>query len=303
MAIKTTCNLYKMKNTYKTILALALGLTGAMTLKASSDYDVLLGFTQGGGNSGGADFIVDIGPAINSYTTGFYNGETWSLGSALSAENFNLSSVSWGAVGDVNDSSDGAATQTLWVTTPGSTPPSIPDDGRFAQADSGITTIEDDLFGGLSSENQSTTVAANNPDSWNQETVSGGLGSDFANGYANPNVAGETSATLWQVPEGGTPTAIGTLSLNSSGVVTFGAISSVPVPKITNVTRNGATTTIYFTTVGSTHSYTLYYTNSAGLLAPVGAWTKGNSTPGNNGTNSLTDTVSSPNRFYTIGVQ
>ncbi len=218
-----------MKKLSKTILLAALGLAFVPAVKASSGYDLVLGFTQNGGNTGGMDYMLDIGPVIG-YTgsTPLYNGEQWDLGTALSAENFNLSSVQWGVVGDAI-SSDGQSPQTLWVTAGTGTPPTIGNDSRFGSIDTAINGIEQGDFGGgapgyQSFQGQSTTVLASTLNSWSQQTINGTLNSQFVNAYGNPNVTGLTSDTLWQVAEGGSPVDLGSFSLNNSGVLTFTAV-------------------------------------------------------------------------------
>jgi hypothetical protein len=301
-----------MKNTFKAVFGVALALASALTLKAgglpTSGYDLILGFTQQGNNSPNkTDFMIDIGPAVNvpQYSeTGFTNGQSWNLNTYLTGQNFSLTAVNWGAIGDAGGS-DGASPQTLWVTTTGTTPPTISGDTQMGLVNNGIGTIEEQDFGGgapgyQTVKGQTNLIAASASTSWSQETTSESNPNNFFDSYANPNVTGETTATLWQVPEGGTPTALGTFTLNSSGIVTFSATVSVPVIK--SVVRSGTTTTVYFTTV-SGHTYTLYYTNSTGLLAPISKWpTNTVTSAGTGGTNSLTDTSSTPNRFYKVGV-
>lgn len=218
-----------MKKISKAILLAALGLALVPTVKASSTFDLLLGFTQNGGNSGGSDLIIDLGPAGPYYfgQSGLSNGETWDLSSLLSSENFNLSSVQWGVIGDASYG-DGQNPQTLWVTTSGMTAHAIPSDAFFNNVDTGITSIESSEFGGLGNAGQSATVSASNQNSWSQQTINGTLGLQFVNAYGNPNVTGETSDTLWQVNEGGSITDLGNFSLNSSGVLTF---TTAPVPE------------------------------------------------------------------------
>jgi PEP-CTERM motif len=218
-----------MKKISKAILSAALGLALVPTVKASSEYDLLLGFTQNGGNSTGNDLIIDIGPAGPFYAgqNGLTDGETWNLSSLLSSQNFNLSSVQWGVIGDASYS-DGQNPQSLWVTTSGMTAHPVPSDATFNSIDLGINSIESTDFGGLSNPNQSTTIAAGNQNSWSQQTINGTFSSQFDNAYGNPNVTGETSDTLWQVNEGGSITDLGNFSLNSSGVLTF---TAAPVPE------------------------------------------------------------------------
>ncbi len=77
-----------------------------------------------------------------------------------------------------------------------------------------------------------------------------------------------------------------------------------PAPKIVSIVRTGGISTISFTTTNGTFTYTLYYTNSAGLTAPLTNWAASTTTlVGNGNTNSLSDTTAATtNRFYRIGV-
>ena len=207
----------------------ALGLAFVPAVKASSGYDLVVGFTQSGGNTGGLDYMLDIGPVVGyPGSTPLFNGEQWNLGGALAAENFNLNSVQWGVIGDAI-SADGANPQTLWVTSSGGTPPTLSNDSRFSSVDTSINGIQQGDFGGgapgyVSFQGQSTTVAASSQNSWASQTISGTLATQFVNSYGNPNVTGLTSDTLWQVAEGGAPIDFGTFSLNGNGVLTFTAV-------------------------------------------------------------------------------
>jgi hypothetical protein len=101
---------------------------------------------------------------------------------------------------------------------------------------------------------------------------------------------------------------VGYFTLNPNGTMTFTRASTVvaqpPAPKIVSVSRSGTTSTIFFTTTNGTFTYSLYYTNSTGLAAPVTNWPASPTTLTGNGlTNSLTDTTTDTNRFYRIGVQ
>lgn len=201
-----------MKNQYKAIFAAMFCAATITTLKASSGYDLVVGFTQSGGNSTGNDFMYDIGP-VNPYTgqSGLSNGKTWNLGSTFTAQNFNLKTVQWGVLGDAVYN-DGANPQTLWVTTTGNTPPTIGNDSVFGNIDTAVNGIEQADFGGgipnyQSNPGQTAVVSvstgANTLNSWVAQTISGTLSSQFVNAYANPNVTGGTNGvvTLWQVPK------------------------------------------------------------------------------------------------------
>ena len=102
---------------------------------------------------------------------------------------------------------------------------------------------------------------------------------------------------------------MGTFSLAANGVVTFTTNSVVPppptppVPQIVLITRTNTTSTIYFSTTNSAFTYNLYYTNAAGLFAPISNWTvSASSVVGNGLTNSITDTTTDSDRYYRVGV-
>jgi hypothetical protein len=101
---------------------------------------------------------------------------------------------------------------------------------------------------------------------------------------------------------------LGYFILNSTGTMTFyraaAALAPPPAPRIVSITRSANLSTIFFTTTNGTYTYTLYYTNSAGLTSSVSNWpTSPTTVIGNGNTNSLTDTTTATNRFYQIGVQ
>ncbi|HEU6447315.1 MAG TPA: hypothetical protein VFV23_02615 [Verrucomicrobiae bacterium] len=102
---------------------------------------------------------------------------------------------------------------------------------------------------------------------------------------------------------------IGYFTLNTNGVMTFTRAttqtsSTPPQPRITSVTRIGNTSTVFFATTNGSFTYSLYFTNSSGLKTAVTNWPKSLTTVIGNGlTNSLSDTTTATNRFYSIGVQ
>ena len=100
---------------------------------------------------------------------------------------------------------------------------------------------------------------------------------------------------------------VGYFTLNTDGTMTFtrasAAVAQPPVPVITSVTRTNTTSYISFTTTNGGFTYTLRYTNSTGLSAPVTNWPAATTTVTGNGlTNTLQDTTTDPIRFYRVGV-
>jgi hypothetical protein len=302
-----------MKKQFKAALVIIFGAASIMTLKATSGFDLLIGFTQAGGNTSGKDFILDLGPTAQYYSgvTPIFYGETWNLGASNSftSQNFNLQTVQWGVIGDANGG-DGATNDMVWATTASATPPTVPTSGSFGQDDSGINSIEEIDFGGLSSQGQVCTPSATTgstyyPDCWYVETVSGTLNTDFINAYVNPNVTGTNNTDiLWQTAEGGAPVQLGNFTLSPTGVLTYQQIQTgAPRPEIMGVIRSGSTATISFSTA-SGHTYSLLFTNSAGLLAPISKWpVAANTILGSGTTESLTNITASPTTFYIIKAQ
>jgi hypothetical protein len=98
---------------------------------------------------------------------------------------------------------------------------------------------------------------------------------------------------------------VGYFTLDPSGTMTFTRASTnsvvpPPPPPQLSVGNSGTTITISFaTTNGAT--YTLYYTNVAGLSAPVSSWASLGTLVGDGTTKSFTDAISDAVRFYRVG--
>jgi len=92
-------------------------------------------------------------------------------------------------------------------------------------------------------------------------------------------------------------TYLGFFELETDGSMQFHRLAA-PAPAL-NITVSGNTSTISFPTGLGGH-YTLYYTNSEGLLSPVSSWTQGNSLVGNGGVMSFQVTSTDDNRFYVV---
>jgi hypothetical protein len=97
---------------------------------------------------------------------------------------------------------------------------------------------------------------------------------------------------------------IGYFQLATNGVMTYTAYptATVAAPVILGFTRTGGTSTVTFTT-GSSGTYTLRGTNSAGLTAARTNWPAINSVAGDGGNHSLSDTTTATNQFYIISAQ
>jgi hypothetical protein len=106
------------------------------------------------------------------------------------------------------------------------------------------------------------------------------------------------------LPGSGDGTYLGYFEFNPNGVMTYHSGPSqavtIPRPTITGTTRVGTNTTVTFTTATGAF-YSLRYTNSAGLKAPVSSWpTAGSAVTGNGTPMSISDPTADPLRFYSI---
>jgi len=201
-----------MKNLYKAALLVALGLGGVATTQAQTAYnsDLIIGFTS----TTGSDTMFDLGSASS-----LVNGETWNLDSLISG--YTLSSVDWGVIGTTTSGHNSYLT----FNPSFGTPPAVDSQGNWTPIKTAVATLYDNFA--TAGAGESATVLASASDSWNAETLNPTLGTDYINENANPNVEGETSAYFYeQADNGSTPTALGTFSLASDGVVTF----DVPEP-------------------------------------------------------------------------
>ena len=156
-----------------------------------------------------------------------------------------------------------------------------------------------------------TSVENMTPDTFTDPTVSDLYESAPASSGKNVFVDPFTGMT------NGPDYYVGSFTFNPDGTMTFTRASNVvapppppPAPSLVSVTVAPGTgvsagsnvVTIYFTTTNGP-TYTLYYTNSAGLTAPLTNWASVPLTVTGNGlTNSIMDTSRDANRFYRVGV-
>jgi hypothetical protein len=99
---------------------------------------------------------------------------------------------------------------------------------------------------------------------------------------------------------------VGYFTFNPNGTMSFTRASNVappPPPPVLTITRTNNTSTISFlSTNGAT--YTLYYTNTAGLAKPISTWPSAVGTlGGNNATIGFQDTTAASDRVYRVKVQ
>jgi len=99
---------------------------------------------------------------------------------------------------------------------------------------------------------------------------------------------------------------VGYFQFNSDGTMTFtreAAAALLPPAPVLSISRLGTSSTVSFaTTNGAT--YTLYYTNMAGLSAPISSWFSSPTKITGNGNNqSFSDTTTDGGRVYRVGAQ
>ena len=316
---------------YRTV-AFAVSITVIGSAQAGFQYtarDVVFGF-RNGGNS---ELVINVGPASTYYTlaTGqeitIANVTTAQLNLAFS----DLNNLSFSAGADVRITTDvNYPFNTLWVTK-------ARDDinvqttpwqrrGQSAQGTTGgkIDGIVDPTLGAVGygssiatgPDNTSYGVVIPSDDPGHHEystfMVSGNYGGTFPGivELTTPSdfsTAGQVMrADFYQLKPsstGGDGTYLGYFEFSPSGVMKYhsGPSSSVTVPRptITAIQRTGTQSTIIFTTVAG-GTYTLRYTDSAGLTTPVSTWATGNSIAGDGTNKSLSDTTTGTQRFYAI---
>jgi hypothetical protein len=155
------------------------------------------------------------------------------------------------------------------------------------------------------------------PNSPNVADFNGTLGSDVDNTTpASFNSA--VRSDLYQVCPSGTidpithstgPLAyyVGYFQFNPDGTMTFtrgttNSVVTIPPPQIVSINRTANVSTISFTTTNGA-TYSLYYTNAAGLGTPVAGWPSTGSVAGDGTTKSLSDTTTDGVRFYRVGAR
>jgi hypothetical protein len=202
-----------MKNFYKATWLAVLGLASVSAVKATPyNGDLIIGFTAGSGN----DVVYDLG-AASSLTS----GETWDLSSILTG--YDLSTISWGVIGTLNTGSP----RTAWSTTDGTTPPvNLPSLSAWGKNNTAISSIYQNFA--TAGAGQSISITVSDDNSWNSQTISPSLTTQYANVYGNPNVVGTTSDSLYSIlSNNSAPTLLGNFGLDGNGMVTF---SPVPEP-------------------------------------------------------------------------
>ncbi len=288
----------------------------------NSDH-LLLGFTT---PSSTGDLVIDLGSATGVGVGGtnvvdlIANGNVGMTASDFVGEidslygSFDL--VSWGVVGGFYKN---ASTALIYATVPHNSGRPSPANS-FGFASTAINTVGASIDGSGTPANQMVTDPTQGyGNSWSEEIAPGGAGvrDTFVIDYLNPNQTTPSSfeATLnyqqadlyFSSPTNTTATLAGTFTLGSDGSFTFTpAVASTPVPPPApelSLQRAGASYAISF---GSTNgaTYSLYYTNIAGITRPTTNWAVSSTVlTGNGATMTFTNTSTDPNRVYRVLAQ
>ena len=302
------------------------------------DRDLILCFRKdnadGMGSTAQSVIEVDVGPAVNYYGAAIGSATTVSQYSASLLNNTSifdsLNDMSWSVSGCVPYAGDGGdqsiPAETLWVTRPRPGPQAVAApwvaNGANPQSltASEISSIQfnaGQYSASVSSGAQNTGTAivipvGNAPD-FSCDAFLGPQG-DFKGRFQGtaetttpPNftTAGSlpSRADFYRISpsSGGSHPAgayLGYFELKSDASMVFYRLAGVP-PTIT-VTASGNTSTISFPTVSGA-TYTLHYTNSAGLLNPISAWTTlAGNVYGDGTVKSFQVTTTDANRFYSV---
>jgi hypothetical protein len=297
--------------------------------------DLILTFRKtgiDGGTQGSVVVEVDIGQASIYYGV--------SAGSSIPVTAYSASSqlglfdsvddLSWsvgGCVPNAGDSGDTRKpTRTLWVTEPRQDPnvqasPAWSRSSSFTQgqADSKINSILDNAGTWAATAapdsitNTLSAVAIPNGDVYNANGSLGGAGNylgtfqgDVENTTPfNFDSAGSPSRSdFYELQPGSGPgTYLGYFELATDGSMIFhGPSLTFPPPTLSSSTDGAGNFSITFPTT-TNGTYTLSYTNAAGLSAPVSTWpTVGTNIIGDGTVKAFQQTISGAGTFYTVNV-
>jgi hypothetical protein len=278
-------------------------------------------------------FEVDIGQASIYYgaTPGTHIPITaYSAGTQLTNLFDDLDDFSWsisGCVPNYGDSGDPSKPiTTLWLTDPRAVP-STPNtswsrQGTYTQGAAGAH-IESILAGALtyaatatnSQDNTSTALAIPYGSGYNANsylTAVGNFGGTFPGDVENTTLPTFTTDGLPSIsdfyelqPGSGQGTYLGYFELSTNGGLTFyaGPLSvSYPAPTLSVSTVGSGNVNILFLSTAN-GTYTLYYTNAAGLTSPVSTWaTVGTNIIGDGTVKSFQQTIGAAGAYYMIGV-
>jgi hypothetical protein len=210
----------KKRNRNALLLLAATAVSAIASVQAATyNGDLLIGFTSQSGN----DLIYDIGNASTLTSV-----QQWDHSSALSG--YNLSTVQWGVVGSQRISTIG----NLWATTSGATVAlTLPGNPQWAGPNTSVASMGSQFVTlGLGNSVTPPSGGTGSDNSWNVQTITGSLTTDYINNYVSPNNTGLATANFYHVvADNSAATLMGTISLAANGTVTF-----TPVPEPTTLT-------------------------------------------------------------------
>jgi hypothetical protein len=172
------------KQTRLALLAVAAVTVASSAQAQYSSGDLIVGFTTPSNPVN--DFLLDIGSASS-----LYNGETWSLGTAVQSITNNGSAV-FGVIGY------STGPNTIYSTTLNITPPSL-NGAEFNQVRTTIDSVGNNNLSLANSAVVASGSGSSTSESWYSETAQpvGTPGYYFYNTYVNPNVGIGSAADLW----------------------------------------------------------------------------------------------------------
>jgi hypothetical protein len=309
-------------------LAAAAVLLSAPPLRAQTftyaNCDLLACFRIAGGSS---DLVVDLGQvsafeslAARSVTT-VTNLSATQLADALPT----LDGVSWSVCAALrgNPNYPQYALETIWITSPRTdinTPGTVwqrASQGTLGGAASQIEAIGVNAaaYGNgiaAGTGNMSTGIVIPSSSYYSYTYQVGTYGQLSGTFQGNPenttpddfDTAGVPSrSVLYRLEPDAYPHGAGTLvgffDFKPDGTLTFTAGPPPEQTTITNVVHSATAITLSFPTINLV-GYRVRYTDSAGLSTPISTWNTGNSLIGDGTVESLQDTTTSSNRFYSI---
>jgi hypothetical protein len=301
--------------------------------------DLILTFRKtgfdGSGDIGQYVFEVDLGQASIYYGAAAGSAipiTAYSATDQLATLFDSLNDLSWsvgGCVPNAGDSGDPSIpNSTLWVTEPRQVPnvpasPAWHRSGSFTQgqADSKINSILDNAATWAASTppdpltNAPSFAAIPAGDVYNANGSLGGAGNYL--GTFQGDVEATTLPTFttdgtnsisdfYELEPGSGPgTYLGYFELSTNGAMTFYAgpfAMSYPAPTLSVSTDGAGDVFVSFPSTAN-GTYTLFYTNTAGLTSPVSAWAAVSTNIIGDGTvKSFQQTISGKGTFYAVGV-
>lgn len=302
----------------------------------NSSRDLLLTFRKTGLNASANNFEIDLGQASLYYSAaaGTRKAVSQYTPAQLLTVFGDLNNLSWsvgGFVEPLGDSGDPSIPNgTLWATVPrfgdGSTQSPSPGE-RSPNAQNPVANQMNSILTQASFYSGSVAADPNNnaSDLIVIPTGSGFEAGAFLGSFGNYKndfwsaVENTTSATfdsdgipsrsdfyqLEPTHSGTTPpgTYLGYFELETDGSMNFVVPSAAPAGPTLSISVANGIQSISFPTVANA-TYTLHYTDAAGLTSPVGSWnTVSTNIVGNGSVESFQQNSTDTTRFYTVSVQ